>query len=265
MSYLTCGDCIRSEGCSWCSENNEGPKCDKLENWIEESREGETKQNKCPGNLYEGIPEAKPRVSNFIKNTHNFDPLNNLAWNGDYTLTIDANASFAFENKENVLEIALKPKQILEFFVLLNIENLDLDELNQRSPQLRLASEDRKSLTNLKLDFASGNTIHSIHFSVKLMLIDCQEKEMFTEHPLYLVVHEEDKLGSPLGVLKIAVKTFCQCDCEKPSNIGYHANHPKCGGGIEKCGVCDGCPDGSYGQFCQCSADHESRDNPDIE
>ena len=111
---------------------------------------------------------------------------------------LDANASFAFENKENVLKVSLKPKQILEFSVLLNIENLDLGELNQRSLQLRLASEDRKSLTNLKLNFATGNSQgHETHFSVKLMLIDCQEKEMFTEHPLYLAVHDEDKLGSP--------------------------------------------------------------------
>ena len=65
--------------------------------------------------MFEGIPEARPKIANFIKNTHNFDPHNQIALNGDYNLTIQANSSFAFENKDNLLKVSLRPQEPLRF------------------------------------------------------------------------------------------------------------------------------------------------------
>merc|ERR1719447_2120231 len=61
----------------------------------------------------------------------------------------------------------------------------------------------------------------------------------------------------PVGInesVMVNLEMVCQCDCEKPGNQGYEENSPRCSHvGTYKCGICE-CPDGYYGQSCECSA-----------
>jgi len=61
----------------------------------------------------------------------------------------------------------------------------------------------------------------------------------------------------PVGInesVMVNLEMVCQCACEKPGNQGYEENSPRCNHvGTYKCGICE-CPDGYYGQSCECSA-----------
>ena len=33
-NHLSCSDCIHSEDCGWCASPEDGPKCNKITNWV---------------------------------------------------------------------------------------------------------------------------------------------------------------------------------------------------------------------------------------
>merc|ERR1711892_850370 len=49
------------------------------------------------------------------------------------------------------------------------------------------------------------------------------------------------------------------CGCERKCYEGYEKQPSSCRGGNRKCGVCQDCPDGSFGEFCQCAKDGSVR------
>jgi len=54
------------------------------------------------------------------------------------------------------------------------------------------------------------------------------------------------------------VKTLCGCHCEKKCE--YENHESSCKGGNLKCGACQDCPEGSFGEFCQCNEDGTERE-----
>ncbi|XP_045025979.1 integrin beta-PS isoform X1 [Daphnia magna] len=71
----------------------------------------------------------------------------------------------------------------------------------------------------------------------------------------------------PVGInesLVVDLQMLCDCDCERPGNLGYISNADQCnGGGDLKCGICH-CDDSHSGRFCECDSntavlgDHEA-------
>ena len=60
-------------------------------------------------------------------------------------------------------------------------------------------------------------------------------------------------------------KNQTSCDCENQCSDGFEKSSLSCKGGNKVCGVCQDCPDGSFGDFCQCALDGSDRtlvDNP---
>merc|ERR1719228_691766 len=68
----------------------------------------------------------------------------------------------------------------------------------------------------------------------------------------------------PLGAIQLNIETICGCGCEKKCSVGYEKQHSSCRGGNRKCGACTECPDGSFGEFCQCSVDGSERQESNL-
>jgi len=56
----------------------------------------------------------------------------------------------------------------------------------------------------------------------------------------------------------------CLCDCDEECMPGYESFHPDCHGGTLMCGACGACPENSFGEFCECTADGEERPRENV-
>lgn len=87
-----------------------------------------------------------------------------------------------------------------------------------------------------------------VSFTAKIEVIKCPKdpREWTQTFQIYPVGINESVI--------VNLEMLCQCNCEKPGNQGYEVNSPRCNHvGTYKCGICE-CPDGYYGQSCECSA-----------
>ena len=66
---------------------------------------------------------------------------------------------------------------------------------------------------------------------------------------LYSHFKEEDKNGCKSRLY--ANQT--SCDCEGKCHYSYEKYSPSCNGGMKVCGACQECPEGTKGEFCQCT------------
>ena len=110
-------------------------------------------------------------------------------------------------------------------------------------------------------EFDTLADVDIIRFDVSLELLECKK----ANYPLYLIVHNIEDKEKPYGILKMMLNMpQCKCGCEEGCNSGYEPFHPACRGGEKKCGVCGDCPDGTFGEFCQCNADGSKQLDNDL-
>jgi len=87
-----------------------------------------------------------------------------------------------------------------------------------------------------------------VTFTAKIEVVKCPKdpREWTQTFQIYPVGINESVI--------VNLEMLCQCNCEKPGNQGYEEKSPRCNHvGTYKCGICE-CPDGYYGQSCECSA-----------
>jgi len=87
-----------------------------------------------------------------------------------------------------------------------------------------------------------------VTFSAKIEVVKCPKdpREWTQTFQIYPVGINESVI--------VNLEMLCQCKCEQPGNQGYEERSPRCSHvGTYKCGICE-CPDGYYGQSCECSA-----------
>ena len=99
-----------------------------------------------------------------------------------------------------------------------------------------------------KLEFLDDRIICNI----SLELSKCKEKPNKDIIFVYL-----EKVGvskeHPLGVFSLNVETVCDCKCRGPCSPGFDYFSSSCNKGKMACGVCQNCPEGTFGNFCQCT------------
>ena len=88
--------------------------------------------------------------------------------------------------------------------------------------------------------------------NISLELSKCKEKPNKDIIFVYL-----EKVGvskeHPLGVFSLNVETVCDCKCRGPCSPGFDYFSSSCNKGKMACGVCQNCPEGTFGNFCQCT------------
>jgi len=103
--------------------------------------------------------------------------------------------------------------------------------------------------------------------NISLELSKCPEKPITAAVLIFL-----EKVGGqngekfPLGVFALNIETVCHCKCEKSIGDNFEKNSPRCNGGDLSCGICQNCPEGSFGESCKCSSDSQAlKPLPEIE
>jgi len=262
VSQLTCGDCMQARGCAWCSATDGATKCNKISNWIARNQTVQKPgQVQCQGNIF-----GDGKISN--------DMIDYFG-NGGSHVNYASNPEFL----QNTLDITMKVGETYKLKLIWNIK-ADKQNINpsfwKSQPtisniELNLNSKNEKSLSFLKLkyDFECNgrpcsktdilSDMDKLVSNVFLELSECKEEEM--TNPVYLgLIRNGADHKYPYGVIRINIGTICSCSCEQRCSNGFEKNHSSCTGGNLKCGVCQDCPDGSFGEFCQCSQDGTERE-----
>ena len=121
--------------------------------------------------------------------------------------------------------------------------------------------------TKCEAEIDTFETTEKLQFDVSLTLLDCKKKDM-TIYPVFLVLHNaysSKGKTNPFGILKIILDMpYCDCKCDQDCNAGFERVHPSCGGANRQCGKCVGCPDGTFGDFCECNTDGTERQKSNV-
>eukprot|EP00092_Neocalanus_flemingeri_P055986 GFUD01066297.1.p1 GENE.GFUD01066297.1~~GFUD01066297.1.p1 ORF type:complete len:898 (+),score=162.35 GFUD01066297.1:62-2755(+) len=259
VSQLSCGDCMQADGCAWCPATDGAPKCNLVSNWVGKNEEGKNGGKfECQGALHGNISMMSSDKMEFFGN------------HGSYlNLYLKTDPKF----DDNTVDIPMKVGGKYDLELTWNITagrrriSPDFWKLKPKFDAVKLSMQSKNekilSFLNLKYDYeCSGRPCNSTDilsdmnemvFKLSIELSECPDEDITEPIYLYLSRHTAEKY--PYGVVRINVATFCNCDCEKKCSTCYEKLHSSCLGGTLKCGVCQECPDGSFGEFCQCTGD----------
>ena len=104
-------------------------------------------------------------------------------------------------------------------------------------------------------DYTIYRDANKIICNISLELYKCPEKPNGDQVWVFL-----EKVGGqlgkayPLGVFSLNIETVCDCKCQESCSLDFEYRAESCNGGNMGCGVCQDCPEGSSGEFCQCTS-----------
>ena len=248
-------------GCAWCPQTDGAPRCNLVSNWILGNEERkDPNQVECQEDL--NIDRSKISTDK-IEFLQNFDYI--------------YEDSPIPEMADNTVEIIMQEGQSynLELLLKINLDHRNFEE-NQKFEEVKLMmkSKDEKSLSYVKLKYdyvckgrpcTNDDTVSNLDelsFNASIELTEYPERGI--KEPIHILACNEYGESYPYGLVKMNVEAFCSCGCEEKCSVGYEKQHSSCGGGNRKCGICQDCPDGSFGEFCQCAADGSEKKTSEL-
>merc|ERR1719233_1315616 len=236
--------------------------CNLVKNWIQDDMKGkEPNQARCYGDLHNYPSKISREKLEFLNYPGKVDPQDEYS-----TIT---------KMPDNAVDISMKFSQVYNIELLLKISGMNPDYRKTKLPvhdlKLTTKSKEKSASKLLKLNYDyickgrsctldnNFSNTDEVIFNISLELTNCPEEGI--NDPVYVVAYRDGQSNMlyPLGAMQLNIETICGCGCEKTCSAGYEKQHSFCRGGNRKCGACLECPDGSFGEFCQCNVDGSER------
>jgi len=290
---LTCTECMQAKDCGWCSSPETGSNCNRLDNWIKSSKEKTSEgqvicqdDGEIQGNWRTNVSNSITKFFNNNGDLYNIHAYSDNPW--EYRRR-------DWESEENVIRVTTKtmepiklsvewdvsqarsainksrhmkghPKDAIE--LQLTSQTYDYPGIQKRFGLFYTYTCDDRPCT----DDDKISDLNKMRFDVTLSVLKCVRKKTvwlkvvnkgdrrnFATWSRSVSLRGQELRYFPYGILRLEFSVpKCSCDCETKCTPGYLPFQPECRGGTRMCGVCSDCPEGAFGEFCECTKDGEN-------
>ena len=288
MSQLSCGECTRLVGCAWCpSPGVTGdPHCNQESSWVVTLPvrhftvtdntsylewvvpKPTNQQHECKQELYKDRSMVPKEIREFYPNNGKQFEQRNFNYDYSIPLLMNTGRKYDFQLSWNLRNLEQSKKTLSRWYrhdpefknlrvtiykqtYVWNPEQMDsLITRNSGPLHGKYYEEDWKPSIppfDYKLELLDDRIICNI----SLELSKCPEKP---NKDIVFVFLEKVGVSKehPLGVFSLNVETACDCKCRSQCSPGFDYFASSCNKGNMACGVCQNCPEGTVGEFCQC-------------
>jgi len=273
VSHLTCGDCIHDPSCGWCpSMDIDGSKvsrCNLLTNWAK------GKGMVCKEELFKDrskVPLEKGEFFTYEGEFKDYEDEDNKVSDNAMDIVITTGRKYNIQLTWNHKAAkTMMDKSLWEADPdFQKIKLIMKSDYNDDGELLHLMTRNFISLsknqqTKKEWDLIEPYVIDRkpdhIDFNISVELSE-DAKESLQGDVYILILNDEQ---DPLAVFKLSVEAVVGCECEKECSVGSEKYASSCSGGHQNCGICQECPEGRFGEFCECGVSPSLHPLPALE